>query len=324
MNPQVEAALIAGIATLISVGGTVMVALRGYRATRQATADAIAAQRDQLDRTLAEQQVRTLNERFAAAADKLGMDKPATVRLAGVYAMAGLADDWEDNRQTCIDVLCGYLRIPYAPDPGDGEKHLEFLANREVRHTVIRVIAAHLREEASVSWCGADLDFTGVVFDGGDFHGAEFSGGRVSFKGAEFFGGTVSFMRARLSGGSVDFWDAKFSGGTLNFMSAKFSGGSVSFEGAEFSGGTVIFLSAEFSGGVVSFLRARFSGGSVDFGAAEFPGGSVDFAGASFSGGTVDFAHVSEWHPGPLFDWAADAMPPAGVVLVEESPETAR
>ena len=31
--------------------------------------------------------------------------------------MAVLADDWEENRQTCVDVLCAYLRMPYAPDP---------------------------------------------------------------------------------------------------------------------------------------------------------------------------------------------------------------
>ena len=32
--------------------------------------------------------------------------------------MAGLADDWKQNRQTCVDVLCAYLRLPYDPDPG--------------------------------------------------------------------------------------------------------------------------------------------------------------------------------------------------------------
>jgi hypothetical protein len=135
---------------------------------------------------LDEQHVRTLNERFASAADKLGTDKPAPVRLAGVYAMAGLADDWEDNRQTCIDVLCGYLRMPYAPDPGEGDKtgHLAFLGDREVRHTIIRVIAAHLRDGARVSWQGRKFDFTGVIFDGGGFSGAVFSGGLVSFVGA--------------------------------------------------------------------------------------------------------------------------------------------
>jgi hypothetical protein len=32
------------------------------------------------------------------------------VRLAGVYEMARLADDWADQRQTCVDVLCACLR----------------------------------------------------------------------------------------------------------------------------------------------------------------------------------------------------------------------
>ena len=57
------------------------------------------------------------NERFTAIAAQLG-DNKAAVQLAGVHAMAGLADDWATNRQTCIDVLCAYLRMPYEPDPG--------------------------------------------------------------------------------------------------------------------------------------------------------------------------------------------------------------
>src|SRR5215469_8245346 len=186
MNPQVEAALIAGVVSLISLGGTVVVALRGFHASKQAaetaateahtdTADTLAAQRDQLDRTLKaqrdqldrtleEQHVRTLNERFGAAAGQLGTDKPPSVRLAGVYAMAGLADDWEDDRQTCIDVLCAYLRLGYPQEPGSGvEAQRAFQDDREVLHTVIRVMGAHLRDGARVSWQGRDFDFTGVV-----------------------------------------------------------------------------------------------------------------------------------------------------------------
>ena len=86
--------------------------------------------------------------------------------------MAVLADDWPENRQTCVDVLCGYLRMPYEPDPGDGAtgpERLAFDASREVRHTVIRVITAHLKAGAAVSWQGLSFDFTGVVFDGGNF-----------------------------------------------------------------------------------------------------------------------------------------------------------
>ena len=103
---------------------------------------------------------KAFTDRYAAAAEQLGHNK-AAVRLAGVYALARLADDWEPHRQTCIDVLCAYLRMPYDPEnPEPGE--------REVRLTVIRLIRDHLRPTARVSWSGRDLDFTGAVFDGGD------------------------------------------------------------------------------------------------------------------------------------------------------------
>jgi hypothetical protein len=80
-----------------------------------------------------------MNERFATAPDLLGSDKPPEVRLAGVYAMAGLADDWEANRQTCVDVLCAYLLTPYEPDPGQDApepKRLAFQANRGGSHAL--------------------------------------------------------------------------------------------------------------------------------------------------------------------------------------------
>jgi hypothetical protein len=152
--------------------------------------------------------------------------------------MAGLADDWPENRQTCVEVLCGYLRMPYEPDPGDeapGPERLAFRASREVRHTVIRVITAHLREGAAMSWQGLDLDFTGVVFDGGDFGGAVFSGGTVSFDSAVFAG--------EPSGEWLSFGGAEFSGGTVSFHAARFSGGTVSFDATEFSGGEIDFSS---------------------------------------------------------------------------------
>ncbi|MEV6157061.1 hypothetical protein AB0L53_42655 [Nonomuraea sp. NPDC052129] len=68
------------------------------------------------------------NERFSTVSDKLGHDSPA-VRLAGIHALAGLADDapTRDLRQTVIDVLCAYLRMPYEPDPGDDGDRAERL-----------------------------------------------------------------------------------------------------------------------------------------------------------------------------------------------------
>ena len=115
MSPQVTAAVIAASVGVLTLIATLAAQILGRRATRRD----LKEQGERLDRTLDEQRERTLNERFATAAGQLGSDKPPEVRLAGVYAMAGLADDWPENRQTCVDVLCGYLRMPYEPDPGD-------------------------------------------------------------------------------------------------------------------------------------------------------------------------------------------------------------
>jgi pentapeptide repeat protein len=352
MNPAVVAAIIAASVSVITLIGTLAAQSYSIRKTSSDTAKTreqqeqqldrtlaeqrgqldrtLAEQREQLDRTLteqskqldrtlAEQRTRTLNERFATAADRLGSDKPPAVQLAGVYAMAGLADDWEENRQTCVDVLCAYLRMPYEPDPGEDSpepERLAFRASREVRHTVIRVITAHLKDDAAVSWQGLNFDFTGVVFDGGDFSDAKFSGGMVRFNHAEFSGGTVNFNRAGFSGGTVWFSRARFSGGDVQFVRAEFSGGDVIFLRAEFSGGDVSFGGARFSGGHVSFLEAKFSGGTVSFSNAEFSAERVSFGQAIFSGGEVDFSSAGDWSCPPQFSWAI--TPPPGVMLPEK------
>src|SRR5437763_16959200 len=108
MSPEVTAASIAASVSFLTLVGTLAAQYFGRRATKRD----LEEQRKQLDRTLAEQRIRTLNERFATAAGQVGGDKPPAVRLAGVYAMAGLADDWPENRQTCVDLLCAYLRVP--------------------------------------------------------------------------------------------------------------------------------------------------------------------------------------------------------------------
>ncbi|MER7477423.1 pentapeptide repeat-containing protein [Streptomyces sp. NPDC126510] len=235
-------------------------------------------------------------ERFTTAVSQLG-DDSAAVRLGGVHALAGLADDapTRELRQTCIDVLCAYLRLPYTaeadlPANDAGARHT-YLAVREVRHTIIRLIRDHLRLplQHHHSWQGHDFDFTGVTFDGGDFGQAIFSGGRVDFHRAEFSGGIVDFRLAVFSGGRVDFSGVKVSGGTVDFDGAKFSGARVNFGLAVVSRGRVEFEMAVFSGGRVDFEMAAFSGGTVDFHAAEFSGGTVSFGGARFSGGIVHF-----------------------------------
>ena len=248
---------------------------------------------------------RRFGDGFAGAARQLGDSAPA-VRMAGVYGMVALADRYPDKRQQCIDVLCGYLRLPYDPQAatthltqrsetrgGDAGTTTDTYSyrpdDREVRLTIIRSIRDHLRSEARISWRGCDFDFTGAMFDGGDFTGAIFSGGTVSFDHAEFSGGTVDFEDAVFSGGTVSFDAALFSGGLVHFFGATFSGATVRFRGAAFCGSWVSFNHAKFLAGWIGFFVAEFSDGSVSFDGAEFAGGMFILAQTKFSGGTIRF-----------------------------------
>lgn len=104
-----------------------------------------------------------LAKRYHDAAAMLG-DPTPPVRLAGAYAMARLADDWEAERQTCVDVLCAYLRMPWeTPDLfGENDEDPPDPPETQVRHTIVRLIAKHLRTDAPVSWSDLTIDLTGA------------------------------------------------------------------------------------------------------------------------------------------------------------------
>jgi hypothetical protein len=226
------------LAVVAGIGGVVALTV-AYRKQEHAEA---AEQREN---------TKLFNDRFGRAADQLGSGQ-AAVRLAGVYAMAGLADDWAEGQQTCIDVLCAYLRMPYTPPPdaspapdsaaaglplgravGRDDGH-DARQEQQVRHTVLALIGEHL-QPASVTndrpqWHRNRFNLRGAVLDGGDLEGVRVPAGTVlDLTGATFPSGTVNFSRAAFSGGTVNFFSAAFSGGTVNFFSAAFSGGTVNF-----------------------------------------------------------------------------------------------
>ncbi|MER6137096.1 pentapeptide repeat-containing protein [Streptomyces sp. NPDC001815] len=248
-------------------------------------------------------------ERFTTAVAQLGEDS-AAVRLGGVHALAGLADDapTHELRQTCIDVLCAYLRLPYAPETDIPEDATDawhtYLALREVRRSTIRIIRDHLRLPLGRrhSWQGHNFDFTGAAFDGGDLGGVIFSSGAVHFGGAVFTGTAVNFSKAVFSGATVNFGatshldGAEFSGGTVNFSGAVFAGGTVNFQGTVFSGGTVNFTAAVFSEATVTFQDATFSGATVSFVGADGPAplGLVPAAGSPLPDGLL---LAASWQP---------------------------
>lgn len=260
--------------TVAGFVGAVLVGVYGYRKQRLVEGEAHRADAEQFAR------------RYTSAADQLGHEK-AAVRLAGVYAMARLADDWYEQRQVCIDVLCAYLRMPYEPNTAS-EKHRE--GEREVRHTIIRLIRDHLRDPSDpATWCGHDLNFTNATFDGGDFDGAKFTEGTISFRRAQFTDGSVYFGYAKFISAIVSFRGAKFADGKVSFDGAKFAGGKVSFRDAEFTGGTVAFQGAEFAGSEISLNGANFTGSEVSFNGAKFAGGELSFAETGLTGGKITF-----------------------------------
>ncbi len=231
---------------------------------------------------------KSLRDRYGAAAAQLG-DGDAAVRLAGVYALANLADEWEDQRQQCVDVLCAYLRLPWmsspsaehplarftveAPTPleqGGGKRTFAYPDQRgevEVRKTILRVIGDHLRDAKQDSaenapltpgpWSGLRLDLSGATLPGLDWEQTVIPADAV-FVGATFTGGAW-------------FEGATFTGGAW-FEGATFTGSSW-FEGATFTG-AASFAEATFTGDAVfdkaTFIRASEFGGVTFNNAASF------------------------------------------------------
>ncbi len=232
-------------------------------------------------------------QRFGGASAQLG-DADTAVRIAGVYAMAAAADESPvfSRRQQCIDVLCGYLRLPYDPDAGSNNLS-EFVStttwsatppavnieetrrqavrqnDREVRDTIGRVLSQRLSGTADTSWSGNDFDLTGVLFEDAWFAGARFSGRHVWFDGAVFSGPNTSFDDVEFHAEVVSFDGASFES-DATFVGSTFRARSTSFDGATFTGKDTSFDEARFAGEYVSFRGVGFSSGQTSFGSAVF------------------------------------------------------
>jgi len=306
--------LTAAFATATAIGAIVALVVN---VRKQDLAERTAAQAEaQYAETIFRDRESAFTDRFRAASQQLGAAAPPE-RIAGVYAMAALADDYADRRQQCVDVLCGYLRLPWDPNvddlaatstvmttPGpDGTSTAQSNTparrphDAEVRATILATIAAHTRHEnPSTSWTALDFNlrrahladaiFTGCQFAGRtSFEGAAFSGERTSFEGAAFSGERTSFQNAAFSTTHTSFDGAKFSGDDATFEEATFSGDWASFQGATFSSLSTRFGKATFLSRNTSFLAATIYG-FASFEGARFSGERTSFA-AALSGHTT-------------------------------------
>jgi uncharacterized protein YjbI with pentapeptide repeats len=261
---------------------------------------------------------RRITDLQTKASDQLGSDQ-ASVRLAGLFALERLAQDNPSHRQTIVDIICGYLRMPYTPPPQRSAPPRNAISlrplrpawirpqpinskvisgndprqERQVRLTAQRILAAHLRPEPKGRrgkpsnpkyWPLIDLDLAGAALVDLDLQRCCIRTGnfsRADFTGEARFGGMTCTEYAGFDGTAF--------GGEALFGEATFAK-DARFDGAAFSG-DVWFNGVAFSGDV-------WFGGTAFNGDARF--GEVVFTGDAWFDGVVFTGDA--WFDGTAFN----------------------
>ncbi|MDQ2883930.1 MAG: pentapeptide repeat-containing protein [Actinomycetota bacterium] len=245
---------------------------------------------------------RRITELYSKAADQLGSDQ-APVRLTGLYALERLAHSTVEHRQTMVDVICAYLRMPYRPPPqptpsvfGRSYRSAGPTRRRRARTLTDRSSTSRgsqAQPERQVRLTAQDILFRNlrVVAQrrGRWWHrtpppAPAWPGIRLNLTGALL----LEFSLSECQLDYADFTDARFAGDT-SFEGARFAGRAIfesaqfadeaSFNGAQFDG-EVFFENARFAD-EASFEGAQFAGRAY-FRYAQFADGA--FEGAQFAG----------------------------------------
>ncbi|WP_433313078.1 pentapeptide repeat-containing protein [Micromonospora chersina] len=297
---DVRTTLVQALAGLAVAGGAMVT----YRTFRQNQVEQ--------DRSYALRQAEQVNALYIKAVEQLGHSQ-APVRLGALYSLVHLGQANPQQRQTVVDVLCAYLRMPFPlPDSDTRGIEQEYAQQLQVRLAAQRLLADHLRLPEGASsegvqellpspnepfWPGMSLDLAGATLIGFDLHRASViraTFDRATFTGRTYFGSTTFnggasfrkacfldvawFDEATLAGGA-DFGDATFTL-EVEFVDAKFTRGA-SFEKTTFKHDARFVFST--FGDPATFYGASFIGGAW-FDEANF-WGIAWFKKATFSGG---------------------------------------
>lgn len=240
---------------------------------------------------------RRITELYVKAVEQLGSEK-APVRLGGMYALERLANRNPDHRQTVVNVICSYLRMPFnaevesefslpeaigIPEWRDSRANLTSASReeREVRVAAQEILCRHLQGASplpsysgSENWGLLTLNLKGATL--ADFNAQCMVVGEVAFDYARFQGLTMfneSSFQAYASFTGCTFEadllceSVEFSCGT-SFMGATF-GDLAYFRGVKFDGShSSVFRGATFSGAAY-FHQSTFSS-LADFHGADF------------------------------------------------------
>lgn len=303
----------------IKTAGTIVVGTGGaaallLAARRQRTAEITLKQKDrehaqQLAAARATEHdatQRRITELYAMAAGQLGSDK-AAVRLAGLYALERLAQAEETQRQTIVNVICAYLRMPFVPPPSsrDTDSISADIADQrrqelQVRLTAQGILGDHLRVPLEYHdprfWADIDLDLSEATL--------------INFTLDHCLLRSCAMDNATFIG-RVGFTNSRFD------VAAKFGGaqfeGTASFDHATFVMGAN-FASARFAD-VTKFYSARFDG-PVNFSEVQFDGAGHAKA-SRFRQALVQVDHQDLYHrvwpTGWTPDVAAEPFPVNGL-----------
>jgi hypothetical protein len=303
---DVRTTLVQALAGLAVAGG-LLVTYRTFRHNRIEQDRTFEQNRDEQDHTYDLRQAEQVNEFYAKGVEQLGHEE-APVRLGALYSLVHLAQANPDRRQTVVDILCAYLRMPYAPpksaEPADvvageapsGHRDQPGRASKRdpaqelpVRLTAERLLSEHVRRPDGVSgedaqhftpspdesyWPHISLNLTGAYLIGlnlrkGSVVDARFA--MATFTGRAWFTGATFAGYASFNGASFT--------GNAWFGEATFTG-DVWFTGATFTD-DASFNGASFTGDAF-FNGATFTGDAFFYGATFT--GDAWFRGATFTG----------------------------------------
>lgn len=292
----------------LGLGVTLFLSVRRQRTTEdaQATAEKNYGETLNLVRLQVEQQraaeLTALRTRYKDAAEQMG-STAVPVQVAGVYAMAFLADEWEvparaRERQMSIDVLTS----SFASDYDDGIRPRPHAQNPEV-DSFTRAIwksifqRTYSNNSSLQRWTGADVDLrrknladinlprslSNRTFDFESLHFGESTISSLVFNDCEFRQGKVSFEKVQLikelkfvrctfSGGELDLsvcLGAKKAAWSITFIQCNFSGTAITINGVGTSDSGVFFHDCTFQP-TAKGLMGLPDCGSVDFHECQF------------------------------------------------------
>lgn len=180
---------------------------------------------------------RRVTELYGKAADQLGSDK-APIRLAGLYALERLAQDNPEHRQTIVNLICAYLRMPFDPSPiGRAAVKEARMQELEVRLAAQTLLTSHLRPldedgaRLATYWPGIDLNLSNATLVKFSLTHAVVRS--AVFLSARFIGPTT--LRGATFRANADFRAARFIG-LADFRRVVFEGSGAAFRAAAFEG----------------------------------------------------------------------------------------